>query len=613
MRRSHLPFGSKTTSDEDLLPNPGELQGSSSGGGGAAKSNPLSQSREPSPRGGGFRRGRGGGCRVGGGESWDDQLQDEQDESKHRLNPATLSVPSDHEDDDDESIGTPIEGDDDDIERVIELLYAKGLQHFANLIFTMNALFMMQSLLEQAKFKSHEILRFFRLVIKIFSPNPPKKASSDVPRKQKVKKVPEGSTSRLEIMMKIWRRTGVRDFVCDAQKVIRGIFLSTANPMVASSIITAINAIEQFSDPMMKRMCLFLIALASGISCDSPVVRSPQLLAKFFDNVYDAISEGMHEGLFNFDRDTVLPADNFPKEFADDAWRILNYVNHIFAKIPNSPAEGGKQAAKKSADDNPFKEYDGFDKDIVDNATVSTEARSAINPADLPVFMVHIFNCFYHAIGLVEEDIANIMGLTTVCSLEFALLSLLHAPMQPIPAIAFTQLSSLLSMISSVGVKKFQINHAKSADFLSKLACLVRLLLPEGEKAEALLETWFAENMQQFASGKNLSSVMHELYVLFREQLLDDKRRVLDETFTDVFPDVKLKLSIVPDAATKPPKSNERVKFPAANGGGMAAANESILVQCPDIDHRQFQAFKRDQAAFEQWQKEQAAAKEKKK
>jgi hypothetical protein len=580
-----------------------ESQGSSSGDGGAAnlKPNRLAQSCDSSPRGGG----------CVGGESWDAQLQDEQDESKHGFDPATLSVSSDHEEDDDnESIGTPSEGDDeDDIGRVINLLHAKGLHHFAKLIFAMNALFMMQSLLEQAKFKSHEILRFFRLVIKIFSPNPPKRASAGVPRKQKVKKVPEGSTSRLEIMMKIWRRTGVRDFVCDAQKVIRGIFLSTANPMVASSIITAINAIEQFSDPMMKRMCLFLIALASGISCDSPVVKSPKLLAEFFDSVYESISEGMNEGLFKFDRDTVLPVKNFPKEFADDAWPILNYVNHMFAKIPNSPAEGGKQAAKKSADDNPF---ENFDADVVDDATISTNACSAINPEDLPVFMQHIFHCFYHALGLVEEDDGNIMGITTVCSLEFALLSLLHAPMQPIPAIAFTQLSSLLSMIFSVGATIFQINHPKSADFLSKLACLVRLLCPEGDQAEALLKTWFAENMRQFASGKNLSSVMHELYVLFREQLVDDKRRVLDEKFTNVFPDVKL--SIVPDAASKPTKSRgERVKFPAANGVGVAAANESILVQCPDVDHRQFQAFKRDQAAFEQWQQEQATAKGKKK
>jgi hypothetical protein len=70
----------------------------------------------------------------------------------------------------------------------------------------------------------------------------------------------------------------------------------------------------------------------------------------------------------------------------------------------------------------------------------------------------------------------------------------------------------------------------------------------------------------------------------------------------------------VPDAASKPTKSRgERVKFPAANGVGVAAANESILVQCPDVDHRQFQAFKREQAAFEQWQQEQATAKGKKK
>lgn len=591
------------------------LPNSTSFGGAAANANAnrLAQSHGSSP--------------IHGVDSWEFELQYEIDNG---FTPDHLSAKTDHEEDgENESIGTPSEGDDDDIDRVIDILHAhaNGLASFVNLVFAMNALFMMRSMLEQAKFEVREILRFFRLVIKIFSPDPPKRASASVSRQPKERlKVSDGSTWRLEIMMRIWRRTGVRDFVCDAQKVIRGIFLSTANPMVVSSIITAINAIDQFSDPPMKRMCLFLIALASGISCDSPVVRSPKLLADFFDSVYDAISEGMHEGLFKFDRDTVLPADNFPPEFANDAWRILNYVNHMFANIPNSPAEdlagenavpkkpqgaakGGKQAAKKSADDNPFED---FDIDIVDDATITTNACSAINPKNLPVFMVQIFNCFYHAIGLIEEDIVNIMGLTTDNSLEFALLSLLHAPMQPIPAIAFTQFSSLLSMISRVGASRFQINHEKAADFLSKLACLVRLLLPEGENAEEWLKTMFEEDMQTFVSGKNLSSVMHELYRLFREQLLDNKREVLDKIFTDVFPDVQL--SIVPDAASKTTKSRgERVKFPAVNGGA-ATANQSIVVQCLDVEQRQFQAFQRNQVEFEQWQKEKAdSAKGKKK
>lgn len=578
--------------------------------GGAAKKH-LSQSRDSSPHGG----------RV---DSWDDQLADELQNGFHEDGPASRYF------DDNESIGSNTPSEDDDIDRVIDLLngHAKGLASFAGLVFAMNALFMMRSMLEQAKFEVREILRFFRLVIKIFSPKPPKRASASVTRQQKPKnsKVPEGSTSRFEIMMKIWRRTGVRDFVCDAQKVIRGIFLSTANPMVVSSIISAINAIDQFSDPNMKRMCLFLIALASGISCDSLVVKSPKLLAEFFDSVYESISEGMHEGPFNFDRDTVLPARNFPKEFANEAWRILNYINNMFANIPNSPAEssagkkavskkpqgaaeGGKQADKKSADDNPFKDFEGFDADVVDNATISTNACSAINPEDLPVFMQHIFHCFYHAIGLVEEDDGNIMGLTTDDSLAFALLSLLHAPMQPIPAIAFTQFSSLLSMIASVGVSKFQINHHKSADFLSKLACLVRLLLPEGEKAEEWLDTMFEGDMQTFVFGKNLSSVMHELYSLFREQLLDDKRKVLDKTFTEVFP--RVELSSLPDAKPKTTKKREEVKF-LAIGGGAAAENESIGVVCPDVDHREFQEFKRKQEEFRKWQQEQAAAKGKK-
>lgn len=604
-----------------LLPNPnGEdhasttpaltaSQDSSSGDG--AKHKPLSQSRDSSPHGD-----RDGRC-----DSWDDQLSNE---LRNGFNENELDA---SDCDDNETIGTNTSSEDDDIVRVIDLLngHAKGLASFVNIVFTMNTLFMMRSMLEQAKFEDREILRFFRFLIKIFSPKPPKRASASVTRLKKPKnsKVPEDSTSRFEIMMKIWRRTGVRDFVCDAQKVIRGIFLSTANPMVVSSIISAINAIDQFSDPIMKRMCLFLIALASGISCDSPVVKSPKFLADFFDSVYESISEGMHEGPFKFDRDTVLPADYFPKEFADEAWRILNYINHMFAKIPNSPAEDsagkkavskkqqgvaevGKQAAKKSADDNPFKDFEGFDADVVDDATISTNACSAINPEDLPVFMQHIFHCFYHAIGLVEEDIANIKGLTTDDSLAFALLSLLHAPMQPIPAIAFTQFKALLSNIESVGVRKFQINHPKSADFLSKLACLVRLLLPEGENAEEWLETMFEGDMQTFVSGKNLSSVMHELYSLFREQLLDDKRKVLDQIFTGVFP--RVELSSLPDAKPKTIKKRDEVKFRAI-GGGAAAENESIGVVCLDVDHQQFQAFKREQEEFRKWKQEQAAAK----
>lgn len=50
-RSTSSSSGQQATSDEVLLPNPSELQGSSSGGG-AANAHPLSQSRDPSPRDG---------------------------------------------------------------------------------------------------------------------------------------------------------------------------------------------------------------------------------------------------------------------------------------------------------------------------------------------------------------------------------------------------------------------------------------------------------------------------------------------------------------------------------------------------------------------------------
>ena len=488
------------------------------------------------------------------------------------------------------------------IKKISLSLEEKNLKQFLNLVMTMNALFMQQNILTTAGFKDREIIRFFRMIIKIFSPNPPKR--SKVPKKQRqVRLVQSESTSRLDILMKIWQHTGVQNFRCDAQKIIRGIFLATANPMLMGLIITAIQSVEEFADLRMKRTCLFLIALAAGISCDSPIVKEPQFLADFFDKVFEAIAEGMDERLFAFERATLLPPDDFPQAFANDAWRILTYVNFMFSKVPNSVPEPSRKPSPKkqpasavsavsaapAADTNPFEK---FDDEVLDDATIKTDARSAINAENLPEFMKHIFQCFFHALELAEKESADIVGLTTEHSLEFALLSLLHAPMQPIPAIAFTQFSSLLSMIEKVGAIKFAINHPKSADFLSRFACLVRLLRPEDQQAEAFIALCFTSDMKSFASrATNLTKVMTDLFSLFRKELLEDKRKVLDTEFNKLFPDVKL------EAVRSTTK--QRVKFPAASGGE-AAEGETIVVKFVDIDaaeFREFQEWKRVQDA----------------
>lgn len=500
------------------------------------------------------------------------------------------------------------EDDSDLINQVLSILESLGLRHFSKLVFCMNALFMQQNVLTEASFGEKEILRFFRLIIKVFSPKPPKR--SKVPKKPNRPKQDEsGSTSRLEILMKIWKRTGIQNFVCDAKKIIRGIFLATANPMLVNLVITAIQSVESFAEPQMKRMCLFLIALAAGISCDSPIVKEPRFLACFFDKVFDAISDGMDESKFAFDRATVLPPDDFPQDFADVAWGVLDYVNSMFAQVLNSaPAESSrKPAAKKqqeasAADANPFKD---FDTEILDSATIVSNACSTIDAGGLPVSIQHSFHCFYHALALLETQDQDIMGLTTEHSSEFVLLSLLHAPMQPIPSIAFMQFGSLLSMIEKVGATKFSITHEKSADFLSKFACLVRLLRPEGDQAQEFLASCFTADMRAFASrASSISSVMTALYGLFRKELVENKRRVLDQQFNAVFPSVKLEEI---KASTK-----ERVKFPA-EGGGEAAEDEPIAVTFRDCNLRDYQRFVREQKQFEEYLRAKEAAEDAKK
>ena len=99
--------------------------------------------------------------------------------------------------------------------------------------------------------------------------------------------------------------------------------------------------------------------------------------------------------------------------------------------------------------------------------------------------------------------------------------------------------------------------------------------------------------MNAFANrSTTLASVMMDLFCLFRRDLLDDKRRVLDAEFTKVFPDVKF------EAVQPTPQKREKVRFQGA-GGGAAAESETVVVSLHDInpdEFRQFQEWKRLQA-----------------
>ena len=544
--------------------------------------------------------------------------------------PAPAHAPA--EDEPFENLDDPDEAKARLFTEILENLPGKSLNAYAHILSCLNALFQLHPLLTKAGFDDKEIRRFFRLVIKVFSPNPPKR--SKVPRKQKApKKVPEGSTPRLEIMMKIFMKTGVRNFQFDAMKVIRGIVFSTVNPMLVALIVECIHAAEDFSNIAMKRMYLFLVALASGISCDSPVVKEPLLLSKFFTNVITAVISGMSECRIQFDREQVLPADDFSKEFADAAMRVLNYVYNVFSKVPNevaaepdaSPkkpskkqqsAKGGAEAdasskkpskkqqpAKGAAiggdpEENPF---DGFDEEVFDSMTMTTVAGDAIDREKLSPFFAFLLNCFNHALDLVCKDDSEIMGLTSEHSLQFVILSLTSAALKPSAAIAFERFGALCNMIKKVGLSKFDISHSGSADFISQFACLVRLLLPtidddDSQAAEKFLLTCFSQDMHSFASGMSLPTVMQKLYGLFRHNLLADKKKLLDATFTDVFPKTKLPESPEPaKAAVQLPKSTRFM----ARGGGAAADDEEVVVNFGDINADEFRAF-------QEWRRQQS-------
>lgn len=563
--------------------------------------------------------------RPSGRRNWCDS------DDEHAPDPASPPAPSPAPAED-EDLDDPEEMKARLFDEILKNLPGKSLNDYAHILSCLNALFQLHPLLTKVGFDDREILGFFRLVIKVFSPNPPKR--SKVPRKQKApKKVPEGSTSRLEIMMKIFMKTGVRNFQFDAMKVIRGIVFSTVNPILVALIVECIHAAEDLSNIAMKRMYLFLVALASGISCDSPVVKEPVLLSNFFTNVITAVNSGMGEGRAQFDREQVLPADNFSEEFAASAMQVLNYVDDVFSKVPNEvaaepdasskksskkqqPAKGGAEAdasskkpskkqqpAKGAAlggdpEENPF---DGFDEEILDSITMTTVASDAIDREKLSPFFANLLDCFNHALDLVCKDDSEIMGLSSEHSLPFVMLSLTSAALKPSAAIAFDRFGALCNMIKKVGLSKFDISHSGSADFISQFACLVRLLLPtidddDSQAAEKFLLTCFSQDMRSFASRMSIPSVMQKLYGLFRHNLLANKKKLLDATFTDVFPKTKLPES--PESAKAAVQLPKSTRFMAV-GGGAAADDEEVVVNFGDINAADFRAF-------QEWRRQQS-------
>ena len=223
---------------------------------------------------------------------------------------------------------------------------------------------------------------------------------------------------------------------------------------------------------------------------------------------------------------------------------------------------------------------------------MTTVAGDAIDREKLSPFFVVILDCFNHALDLICKPNSEIMGLTSEHSLKFAIQSLTSAALKPTAAIAFESFCALCSMIDKVGLEKFSISHKSSADFISKLACLVRLLLPainddDSQAAETFLLTCFSRDMRSFASGMKLSTVMQKLYGLFRHNLLANKKKLLDATFTDVFPGTELPKDPKPAKAAKVIKST---RFAAA-GGGAAEDDEEVVVNFGDMTEERLKAF----------------------
>jgi hypothetical protein len=494
---------------------------------------------------------------------------------------------------------------DETFQEIMDMLETKGLGPYENILTTLHHMFQVRRLLENFGFDESEILRHFKLLIKVHSPDPPKRSRF---RKQKPKTdVPKGSTPRLQKLMRIWLRTGVKDFVFDPKKVVSGIFLATVNPMLVGLIVECIHQSESFSEIHKKRMYLFLVALAAGISCDSPVVRQPILLTAFFDNVIGLVSEGMQQGQCVFQREEVLPSHDFDDSFAVPAMQIFAYVWDQFNKVPDEvfPAEAeasskkpAKQAAAKGGVLDPeHNEFADFDDEVFDGITMTTvasvdreEHRKGLGPR-----LTHVCDCFHLALELICQN-KEITGNTSYHSFQFSILSLTSAALKLTAATAFNVFGKLCSMISHVGVKKFNISHKKSDDFISQLSCLVRLLLPainqdDEQEAEIFLQCHLHSDENDtisFQHGASLSGLMKAVYGLFRHDLLDNKRVILDQQFRALFPGIELPVP-VPVHADVDLHSSKAVRF-ATNHEG------TEVVQLADLTREEFDLIMRRRA-----------------
>jgi hypothetical protein len=492
--------------------------------------------------------------------------------------------------------------EDQTFQQIMDELHRKGLAQYEDIFTVLHNMFQLLPLLKKCSFDEAELLKLFKLQIKVHSPEPPKRSRFRKHRPKTV--VPKGSTPRLQILMRIWLRTGVKDFVFDPKKVVSGIFLATINPMLVGLIVECIHQCESFSDIRKKRMYLFLVALAAGISCDSPVVRQPILLTAFFENVIDLVLEGMQQGQPVFQREEVLPSDEFDDSFAVPAMQILDYVWDQFNKVPDEvpPAEAStssKKSAKQAAAakggvlDPEHNEFADFDSEVFDGITTTTigsvdreDQRKGLAPR-----LAHVCDCFHLALELICQD-KEIMGNTSDQSMPFVILSLISAALKPTAATAFNVFGKLFSMISHIGVKKFNISHTKAGDFLSQLSCLVRLLLPainqdDEQEAEIFLQRHLHSHDDgtiSFQDGANLSGLMKAVYGLFRHDLLDNKRVILDQQFRALFPGIELPVHADVDL-----HSSKAVRF-ARNHEG------TEVVQLADLTREEFDLIMRHRA-----------------
>jgi len=458
-----------------------------------------------------------------------------------------------------------------DFQEVLGLLVQHDLENFRQLFIALNSLFVLLPLLEGAGFTAIEIRRFYKLIVKVHAPKPPRGAAAGCPRRSQTTfkgTIPQGSTSRLEIIMSILMRYGVRNFVFNAKALMKGIILASGNPIVASMVANAIHQAENLSDLDTKRMLLFLLALASGVSVDSCMVKEPEHLADLFTLVIEHYRTDA-SGKPIFRREDVLPDNKFSKEFAVATWPFLLYVSDRFGRVP-MVVEGAADASPSASED----PYKGFADELADAKSITSLASDMLDRDSVPEGVLRdSFDRYKSAILHVAADQSSIMGLETPDSRRFLLLSLLTLGVRSKASEQFKLFCKLLSIIKNVGAGRFNFFHAKSADFRSMLCCLVRFSIPQCDlvtgkfAADLFLSDCFAKDFRSMKPGMNLQSCMVKLYGLFRQELHDDKRRCLDASFADLFPHAKFpEIAAVPQPHTVVAAAVH--SSPAAAGGG---------------------------------------------